>query len=177
MRLVRPIAPLVLSALMTWATYATADAPGRLARGGGVLWHQAPGSLALPSRPEIPMWAAIRSLPASTVRLGEVVQFPVLTNRVGYAHLIVRNPDGSYLVVAVNQRLVAGQWQTIRVGRSAQLVARRPLGRTQVTLLVTTKPIDRPAYPGISVTELKSMLATIPPSSWTIARTHVDVAS
>ena len=145
-------------------------------RSGGVLWHPAPGSTDLAGERQVPMWAEIHPLPGSTVRIGQIVRFPVRTSRPGYAHLFVRNPGGAFLAVAVNQPVAAGRWQQMRVGRNAETVARAPAGRTHVALVVTERPLDGAVLPVAPGVNLRSVLAAVPPWSRTVARTHVDVS-
>lgn len=143
-------------------------------RGGGVLWYPAPPAALSSVPPAVSMRAEIRALPSAVVAVGQVVRFPVRSNRDGFAHLFVRNPDGSFHSVAANRRIVAGWWQYILMNHGTELVARRPAGRTHVTLVVTAMPLD---FGGgaVSAMTLQTALAFVPPSSWTVARTHVDV--
>ena len=171
----RFVASALVGALLTCATYAAAETLYVAAPAGGILWQHPTGSAGVPVQQEIPMRASIQVLPAPTVRIGEVVRFPVMANRAGYAHLFVSNPSGTFLTVAVNQPLAAGQWQEVRAGANAAIVARQPLGRSLVALLVTAMPLDLQAYPGLAISELESILATVPRPSWAIARIHVDV--
>ncbi len=169
------MASAIVGALLTFTTHATAETIFVAAPVGKIPWQLPIGSASLPAQQEIPMQAEIRVLPAPTVRIGEVVQFPVLANRAGYAHLFISNPSGTFLTVAANQPLAAGQWQEISVGPNAAIVAQQPLGRSLVALLVTAMPLDLQAHPGLAIAHLESILAAVPRSSWAIARTHVDV--
>ena len=125
---------------------------------------------------QIPMRAEIGGWPSATVRIGQIVQFPMRTNRGGFAHLFVDNPDGSFFAATINSRVVAGRWQQLRLDGNVALVAREPAGRTHLTLVVTTMPLSLPAASLSSSMALQSLLAAIPSSSWTLARTHVDVS-
>ena len=167
---------LMLGALLALGVQTVVGAVDGEVRGGGVLWHPAPGPTAPAGERQVPMWAEVRPVPGSTVRAGQFVRFPVRTSRPGYAHLFVRNPGGVFLAVAVNQRIAAGRWQPMRVGRNAEIVARAPAGRTHVALVVTERPLDRVILPAASAVELRSVLAAVPPWSRTVARTHVDVS-
>lgn len=171
----RMMASAVVGALLTFSTHAAAETLYVAAPTGGILWQHPTPSAGLPTQQELPMFAEIRVLPAPTVRIGDIVRFPVMANRAGYAHLFVSNPSGTFLTVAVNQPLVAGQWQEISRGPNAAIVARQPLGRSLVALLVTAMPLDLQAHPGLAISELESILAAVPRPSWVIARTHVDV--
>ena len=172
----RGIASLMLGTLLVLGVQTVVGMVGGESRGGGVLWHPAPGSAGLTGERQVPMWAEIHPLPGPTVRVGQVVRFPVRTSRPGYAHLFVRNPGGAFLAVAVNQPVAAGRWQYMRVGRNAEIVARRPAGRTYVALLVTERPLDGAVLPVAPGVDLRSVLAAVPPWSRTVVRTHVDVA-
>ena len=116
------------------------------------------------------MRAECRALPFAVVAVGQVVRFPVRSNRNGFAHLFVRNPDGSFYPVATNRCVVAGWWQHIRMNRGTELVALRPAGRTDVTSM----PFD---FGGgaVSAMTLASILASVPSSFRTLVRTDVDV--
>ena len=172
----RGIVSLLLGALLALGVPAVVGTVNGEARGGGVLWHPAPGSTDLAGERQVPMRAEVRPLPGSTVRVGQIVRFPVRTSRPGYAHLFVRNPGSVFLAVAVNQPVAAGRWQQMRVGRDAAIVARAPAGRTHVALVVTERPLDGAVLPVAPGVDLRSVLAAVPPWSRTVARTHVDVA-
>ena len=169
------MASAIVGALLTCTTHAAAETIHVAALGGGILWQHPAGTAGTPAQQEVPMQAEIRVLPAPTVRIGEVVHFPVLANRAGYAHLFVSNPSGTFVTVAANQPLAAGHWQEINAGPNASIVAQQPAGRSLVSLLVTAMPLDLQAHPGLAITHLESMLAAVPRSSWAIARIHVDV--
>ena len=147
-------------------TGAAASADTAWTRGGGVVWH--------PAAPAVPLRMEIRAAPSSRVGIGQAVRFRVRSGRAGFAHLLVRNPDGSVHFVAVNRRVSAGRWQWVGMRRDVALVARRPAGRSHVTLVVTGAPLD---FAGgvVSVTSLQSALALAPSSSWALVRTRVDV--
>ncbi len=169
------LAVICLGLSIAWSSHATANGfPGE-ARGGGVLWYQAAGVATWPRPPLIPMWADIRPFPGNKVQVGNEVRFPVISNRVGYAHLFICNPDGSWFAVSFNQRIAAGQWQTIQFSQMAQILATRPLGRTQVTLVVTESQLDPPIHLGGSAVSPHALLASMPRSAWTFAQTYVDV--
>ena len=172
----RGIALLMLGALLALGVQTVVGTVNGETRGGGVLWHPAPGSTDLAGERQVPMWAEIHPLPGSTVQVGQIVRFPVRTSRPGYAHLFVRNPGGAFLAVAVNQPVAAGRWQQMRVGRNAEIVARAPAGRTHVALVVTERPLDGAVLPVAPGVNLRSVLAAVPPWSRTVARTHVDVS-
>ena len=166
---------LIIGALVFFCGEAVVGATHGFARGGGVLWYPPLETKDTASQAQVPTWAEIRPLPTSTVRLGQIVRLPYRTGRAGYAHLFFHNPDGSFVTAAVNQRVAAGRWQEFRMGVNAAVVARGPTGRTHITLVVTDGPLDSKALPVTSVVGLQSILASVHPSSWTIARTHVDV--
>ena len=166
---------LILGAVVFFCGEVVVGAEHGFARGGGVLWYPPLESEGTASQRQVPTWAEIRPLPASTVRLGQIVRLPFRTGRAGYAHLFFHNPDGVFLTAAVNQRVAPGQWQEFRMGVNAAVVAHRPTGRTHITLVVTDSPLDSKALPVTSVVGLQLVLAAVPPSSWTIAQTHVDV--
>lgn len=172
----RGIAALVVGALLVLGVGTVVGTVGGESRGGGVLWHPAPGATGLARERQVPMWAEIHPLPGPTVRVGQIVSFPVRTSRAGYAHLFVRNPGGVFLAVAVNQPVAAGRWQRMRVGYNAGIVARAPAGRTHIALVVTERSLDGAVLPVAPGMDLRSVLTAVPPWSRTVARTHVDVA-
>ena len=143
-------------------------------RGGGVLWHPAPPAWFVAPQPPVALHAEIRADPSSLAAPGQVVRLLARVSRSGFAHLLVRNPDGSVHFVAANRRVASGGWRRIGPPRGLALVARPPAGRSHVTLVVTAAPLDFGGGP-MSAMGLQSALASAPPSSWTLARTHVDV--
>lgn len=117
---------------------------------------------ALPAPPQaVPVRAEIRVLPSSRVGFGQVLRFPVRSNRDRFAHLLVGNPDGSVHSVAADLRIAAVWWQQIRMGRDAALVARRPAGRSHATLVAAAAPLY---YEGgaVSATVLQAVLGEAP---------------
>lgn len=117
---------------------------------------------ALPAPPQaVPVRAEIRVLPSSRVGFGQVLRFPVRSNRDRFAHLLVGNPDGSVHSVAADLRIAAVWWQQIRMGRDAALVARRPAGRSHATLVAAAAPLY---YEGgaVSATVLQAALGEAP---------------
>ena len=138
-------------------------------RGGGVLWHPAPDPR------EVPLRAEVRAWPGEAVRVGEAVRFPVRVNQRGYGHLFVANPDGGFVAVAVNRPLAAGRWQDLGRGAGVSLVARPPLGRSEVIVVVTVHRLAAGVVSVGSAAGLQSFLAGRPAWSWTLARTRVDV--
>ena len=172
---IRGVASLMLGALLALGVQAVVGTVGGQARGGGVLWHPAPGSQTHTGERQMPLWAEIRPLPGSKVLIGQIVRFPVRASRPGYAHLFVRNPGGAFLAAAVNQPIEARRWQQMRVGRNAEIVARAPAGRTHVALVVTERPLDHGVLSVAPAVELRWVLAAVPPWSRTVARTFVDV--
>lgn len=141
----------------------------------GTAWHSVPPAAALAEARQDSMMVEIRTSPFSNANIGQVVRIHGRSSRDGFAHLFLRNPDGRLHAVATNRRVVAGRWLHIPMNRGAMLVARRPAGRSHVTLVVTAMPLD---FLGstVSANALQSVLASLPNSSWTLARTHVDVS-
>ncbi|MDE0111113.1 MAG: DUF4384 domain-containing protein [Albidovulum sp.] len=88
------------------------------------------------------MRAEIRFSPSTRAGFGQVVRFPVRSNRDWFARLLVGNPGESVHFVAADRRIAAGWWQQIRMGRVATLVARRPAGRSHATLAAAAPEVS-----------------------------------